>query len=371
LNVDVWVLAFDRTKRGLIDLFFLSALSIGELVLPSTPHFLWVTEFPLFSSNDKDKQFLTRGRRWSSTHHPFTAPMYEDLPAFYAGDYGSVRAQHYDLVLNGVEIGGGSVRIHDPAMQEYVFRDVLQVSTGSKTVPFSFHHLCMPLDPLEMRNLYGFEYRNIFYHTESSGQRASATSGVTPADPFIFSYLSRVLFFLAARFQPNSGLRRSFSFYQLDEPERQSFNHLIHALKCGAPPHGGLALGKQSLSFECTVCGRPPPHLLLLPISLAIILSSQHVAGRAVIHVYARAFGIPTHMLWLFQRSESVALPVAGLTAYPDAPNDLVRAFLLLKILACLLRFPPYRGFRNAFRSSSGWSDECSGRGFGTLRHVD
>jgi len=111
----------------MIDMIFLR-ISIGELVLPSTPHFLWVTEFPLFSCRDKDKEFLTRGRRWSSTHHPFTAPMYEDLPAFYAGDYGRVRGQHYDIVLNGVEIGGGSVRIHDPEMQEYVFQNVLQVS---------------------------------------------------------------------------------------------------------------------------------------------------------------------------------------------------------------------------------------------------
>ena len=108
-------------------------------MLPSTPHFLWVTEFPLFSCHDQDKEFLTRGRRWSSTHHPFTAPMYEDLPAFYAGDYGRVRGQHYDLVLNGVEIGGGSVRIHDPAMQEYVFRNVLQVSERAPR-PCSFFH---------------------------------------------------------------------------------------------------------------------------------------------------------------------------------------------------------------------------------------
>jgi len=100
-------------------------------VLPSAPHFLWVTEFPLFSCHDKEKEFMTRGRQWSSTHHPFTAPMYEDLPAFYAGDYGRVRGQHYDIVLNGVEIGGGSVRIHDHAMQEYVFRNVLQVSTNN------------------------------------------------------------------------------------------------------------------------------------------------------------------------------------------------------------------------------------------------
>ena len=117
--------------------------AIGELELPSTPHFLWVTEFPLFARGDADKEFLTRGRNWSSTHHPFTAPMYEDLPAFYAGDYGRVRGQHYDLVLNGVEIGGGSVRIHDPAMQEYVFRDILQVSTIPIAFLFSCYRPCI------------------------------------------------------------------------------------------------------------------------------------------------------------------------------------------------------------------------------------
>lgn len=76
--------------------------------------------------------------------------MYEDIPAFYAGDYGRVRGQHYDLVLNGVEIGGGSVRIHDPAMQEYVFQNVLQVSTHYKQCPFpisSSLHASAP-DPL-------------------------------------------------------------------------------------------------------------------------------------------------------------------------------------------------------------------------------
>ena len=71
--------------------------------------------------------------------------MYEDLPAFFAGDYGRVRGQHYDIVLNGVEIGGGSVRIHDPAMQERVFQDVLQVSTRYKRRPFPFHYPSMHL----------------------------------------------------------------------------------------------------------------------------------------------------------------------------------------------------------------------------------
>jgi len=85
--------------------------------------------------------------------------MWEDIPALFDGRFDQVRGQHYDLVLNGIEIGGGSVRIHDAKMQEYIFSHVLQ----------------------------------------------------------------------------------------LDDIERQSFDHLIHALKCGAPPHGGIALGFDRL----------------------------------------------------------------------------------------------------------------------------
>lgn len=88
-----------------------------------------------------------------------------------------VRGQHYDLVLNGVEIGGGSVRVHDAMMQEYIFSEVLQVRPINR--------------PLRCR--------------------------VWMAD---LRYVS-----------------------QLEEHEKASFNHLLHALKCGAPPHGGIALG--------------------------------------------------------------------------------------------------------------------------------
>ncbi|CDO74020.1 hypothetical protein BN946_scf185043.g69 [Trametes cinnabarina] len=115
-------------------------------------------EFPLFTRADEDKDFLAHGR-WSSSHHPFTAPMSEDLEKMYAGKVEEVRGQHYDLVLNGVEIGGGSVRVHDAAMQEYIFKNILQ----------------------------------------------------------------------------------------LDEKEKSSFNHLLHALRCGAPPHGGFAFGFDRL----------------------------------------------------------------------------------------------------------------------------
>ncbi|KDQ64820.1 hypothetical protein JAAARDRAFT_145968 [Jaapia argillacea MUCL 33604] len=134
------------------------AHSRGEYTPTTTPHFLWVTEFPLFTHADEDKDFLAHGR-WSSSHHPFTAPMWQDIEAMYSGRIASVRGQHYDLVLNGVEIGGGSVRVHDPVMQEYIFSNVLQ----------------------------------------------------------------------------------------LDDKEKASFDHLLHALKCGAPPHGGIALGFDRL----------------------------------------------------------------------------------------------------------------------------
>jgi len=65
------------------------------------------------------------GRRWLSAHHPFTAPTAETEEALAGGDYAAVRGQHYDLVCNGVEVGGGSVRIHRADMQEQVLQDVL------------------------------------------------------------------------------------------------------------------------------------------------------------------------------------------------------------------------------------------------------
>ncbi|KAH0839690.1 tRNA synthetases class II-domain-containing protein [Lanmaoa asiatica] len=135
-----------------------SAQNLGDYVSPPYPHFLWVTEFPLFTRSDPDKDFLARGR-WTSTHHPFTAPMWQDIEAMYDGRIDQVRGQHYDLVLNGAEIGGGSVRVHDAAMQEYIFSHVLQ----------------------------------------------------------------------------------------LNESEQATFDHLLQALKCGAPPHGGIALGFDRL----------------------------------------------------------------------------------------------------------------------------
>jgi aspartyl-tRNA synthetase len=75
-------------------------------------NFLWITDFPLFEKNDKG--------HWVSSHHPFTAPRPEHLDAM-STDPGRVRAQAYDLVLNGNEIGGGSIRIHQSEVQARVF----------------------------------------------------------------------------------------------------------------------------------------------------------------------------------------------------------------------------------------------------------
>ncbi|PPQ95483.1 hypothetical protein CVT26_008511 [Gymnopilus dilepis] len=149
--------ALGRARLQIFDL----AQNRGEFIVTPDPHFLWVTEFPLFTRDDADKEHLAHGR-WSSSHHPFTAPMWEDVDKLYQGEIEKVRGQHYDLVLNGVEIGGGSVRVHDAAMQEFIFTNVL---------------------------------------------------GLT-------------------------------------EEERSPFHQLLHALRCGAPPHGGIALGTSFISLD-------------------------------------------------------------------------------------------------------------------------
>jgi len=76
--------------------------------------FLWVTDFPLF-------QWSPEENKWNAMHHPFTRPKAEDMPLFEAKKFPEIRAEAYDVVLNGVEIGGGSIRIHEPELQEKMF----------------------------------------------------------------------------------------------------------------------------------------------------------------------------------------------------------------------------------------------------------
>jgi aspartyl-tRNA synthetase len=120
--------------------------------------FLWVADFPLFEWSPEEN-------KWNAMHHPFTRPKAEDMPLFETKKFPEIRAEAYDVVLNGVEIGGGSIRIHEPELQEKMFE----------------------------------------------------TLGVNPED------------------------------------QRSLFGHLLRALRLGAPPHGGIALGLDRLVM--LVCG--------------------------------------------------------------------------------------------------------------------
>jgi aspartyl-tRNA synthetase len=103
----------------------------GKLTIDANRYdFLWVVDFPLLSF-DKEQN------RWYSSHHPFTAPVAEDV-SFLKTEPKRVRGQHYDIVVNGVELGGGSIRIHQPDVQKAVFEDVLQISPEETKLRFGY-----------------------------------------------------------------------------------------------------------------------------------------------------------------------------------------------------------------------------------------
>jgi len=103
----------------------------GKLNIPADQfNFLWVVEFPLLSF-DKEQN------RWYSSHHPFTAPVHEDIPLLKS-DPRKVRGQHYDIVVNGVELGGGSIRIHQPEVQKIIFEEILQIPADMVQARFGY-----------------------------------------------------------------------------------------------------------------------------------------------------------------------------------------------------------------------------------------
>jgi aspartyl-tRNA synthetase len=103
----------------------------GKLQVPSDRfEFLWVVDFPLLSY-DKEQN------RWYSSHHPFTAPVAEDIPLLKS-DPKKVRGQHYDIVVNGVELGGGSIRIHQPDVQKTIFEEVLDLPSELVKARFGY-----------------------------------------------------------------------------------------------------------------------------------------------------------------------------------------------------------------------------------------
>src|SRR5439155_10988207 len=147
-GADKWVIACEVLGRLRLRISEMQKLTpVAEIW-----DFLWVTDFPLFEWSPEEN-------KWNAMHHPFTRPKAEDMPLFEAKKFPDVRAEAYDIVLNGVEIGGGSLRIYEPELQEKMF--------------------------------------------EALGIRS--------------------------------------------EDQQSQFGHLLRALRLGAPPHGGIALGLDRL----------------------------------------------------------------------------------------------------------------------------
>ena len=150
---DKWEIACEVLGRLRLRIAEIQDLQ-GRARPPGAPEwdFLWVTDFPLFEWSPEEN-------KWNAMHHPFTRPKAEDIPLFEAKKFPDVRAEAYDIVLNGVEIGGGSIRIYEPELQEKMFEAL----------------------------------------------------GIRP------------------------------------EAQQSQFGHLLRALRLGAPPHGGIALGLDRL----------------------------------------------------------------------------------------------------------------------------
>ena len=128
---DLLLFAADRNKivwnvLGALRLHFAEELNLLD---PKEFRFVWITEFPLLEWSDEENRYM-------AMHHPFTMPMDEDWPNIDS-DPGSVRAKAYDIVLNGNEIGGGSVRIHQNDIQEKMF-EVLGFTKEQAWEQFSF-----------------------------------------------------------------------------------------------------------------------------------------------------------------------------------------------------------------------------------------
>ena len=107
---DKWDIACEVLGRLRLRVAEIQSLTQGSEELD----FLWVTEFPLLQHDPTED-------KWNAVHHPFTRPHADDLPLLDEKRYGEMRAEAYDVVLNGVEIGGGSIRIHEPELQAKMF----------------------------------------------------------------------------------------------------------------------------------------------------------------------------------------------------------------------------------------------------------
>jgi len=129
---DLLLIAAHADRKTALAALGVIRLELGRelgLIDPGRHRLLWVVDFPLF-------QFDTGAGRWVAEHHPFTGPHPSDTPLLDA-DPGAVRADCYDLVWNGSEVGSGSIRIHDAALQEKIFR-LLGLGEGEIREKFGF-----------------------------------------------------------------------------------------------------------------------------------------------------------------------------------------------------------------------------------------
>jgi aspartyl-tRNA synthetase len=114
---DVLLVAADADSNKACTVLGAVRLALGDkldLIDKSKFNFLWVTDFPFFEYSEEEG-------RWMAMHHPFTMPRTEDLP-YVESDPGRVKALAYDMVLNGCELGGGSIRINDPVIQNRMLK---------------------------------------------------------------------------------------------------------------------------------------------------------------------------------------------------------------------------------------------------------
>ena len=105
-----WQEACDILGRVRVEIANMTQLTKDSTTL----NFLWVVDFPLLAQDAETQS-------WVAVHHPFTRPKTEDIPLMEAGEYAKVRAEAYDVVLNGYELGGGSIRIHEKDLQAKLF----------------------------------------------------------------------------------------------------------------------------------------------------------------------------------------------------------------------------------------------------------
>lgn len=154
---DLVLVAADRNStvlQGLGALRVHMAKQTGILEGNNEFRFVWITEFPLLSYNEDEK-------RYEAEHHPFTMPMDEDIK-YLDTDPGRVRAKAYDIVLNGEEMGGGSIRIHDTELQQKMF-EVLGFTDKSAWERFGFLLQAFKYGPPPHGGLaYGFDRMVMF-----------------------------------------------------------------------------------------------------------------------------------------------------------------------------------------------------------------